>query len=104
MTVVFMWYHTLCCELVFLYTTVMGEPDIPQKERTSLPLCSINTCRLLIGFTILLLVFTAAMGMVHVRFKQLHVLLATVRLDAHDKDINLEDFSIMGEQGCFDCI
>ena len=74
----------------------MGEPDFRKGAKVFRSAASAHVV-LLIGFTILLLVFTAAMGMVHVRFKQLHVLLATVRLDAHDKDINLEDFSIIQE-------
>ena len=70
MTVVFLCGITrFVVELVFLYTTVMGEPDIPQKERFKVFRSAASAhVVLLIGFTILLLVFTAAMGMVHVRF------------------------------------
>ena len=86
-------------ELVFLYTTVMGEPDISPSDRFRVFRRAAKAhVVLLIGFTVLLLVFTAAMGMVHVRFKQLHVLLATVRLERHEGEgLLLEDFSIIQE-------
>lgn len=86
-------------ELVFLWTTVMGEPDIPPRERFRVFRDAANAhVVLLIGFTLMLLVFTAAMGSVHGRFKQLHVLLATVRLEAHGgHDRILEDLSILQE-------
>ena len=86
-------------ELVFLWTTVMGEPDIAPRERFLVFRSAANAhVVLLIGFTLMLLVFTAAMGTVHGRFKQMHVLLATVRLDAHGRQGKiLEDISIIQE-------
>jgi hypothetical protein len=86
-------------ELVFLWTTTMGEPDIAPRDRFRVfrDAASAHVV-LLIGFTCMLLTFTAAMGSVHGRFKQLHVLLATVRLDAHGgQGMLMEDFSIIQE-------
>ncbi len=84
-------------ELVFFYTTVMNEPDIAPDARFRVFWSAARAhVQLLIGFTVFLLIFTAAMGMVASRFKMVHVLLATVRLEHHGQ-VDFDELSILQE-------
>ncbi len=84
-------------EVVFFYTTVMNEPDIAPDARFRVFWSAARAhVQLLIGFTVILLIFTAAMGMVASRFEMVHVLLATVRLEHHGQ-VEFGELSVLQE-------
>ena len=75
---------------IFMYTSISSEPDIPESDRTEIFL-KVNSFILLFLATIVLLIATSAIAMVSVRYKRLHLLVATLRLPKH----RLDDFEMI---------
>ena len=77
---------------IFLYTSIISEPDIPESDRMEIfRKVSSSTLQYVVLVTIVLLIITSAIAMVSVRYKRLHLLVATLRLPKH----RLEDFEII---------
>ena len=82
--------HVVYC--IFGYTSIMGEPDIPEHARFSaFEDLFFEELVYLFGMTLLLLVHVSFMALVSSKYKRLRVLVATLRLPEH----RLEDFSIL---------
>ena len=80
-------------ESIFNYTHIMDEPDVETKHERMAIFIRISSSRVfaVLIFTVLLFVITGAMAMVSVRYRRLHLLVATLRLPKHF----LEDFQII---------
>ena len=81
--------------IVFLYTTISSEPDLNDSVRMDMFL-KLGSAEIgvTVTFTIALLVVTGAIAMVSVRYKRLHLLVATLRLPKHE----IQDFEVLQRQ------
>ena len=82
------------CRLLFMYTTIMSEPDINDSERIEVFQNSSEVqfqMVSLIAFTTMLLVLVGAMSMISIRYQRLHLLIATLGLPQH----HMDDFNIL---------
>jgi hypothetical protein len=82
-------------ELIYLYSHIMNEPEILKRERMSLfqKVGASGVQRGLL-YTLLLLILVSAIAMISIRYRRLHLLIATIRLPKH----RLEDFQIIQSQ------
>ena len=81
--------------IVFLYTTISSEPDIDDSVRMEMFL-ELGSAEIgvTVFMTLWLLIITGAMAMVSVRYKRLHLLVATLRLPKHE----IQDFEVLQRQ------
>ena len=80
---------------IFYYTTLNSEPDLEESKRMEYFLYfGSGGMQSTVVFTLILLIITGAIAMVSVRYKRLHLLVATLRLPKHE----IQDFEIIQKQ------